>query len=195
MAVARAPSRAETFELIEGDGVVLRRPQMSDFEEWARLRERSRAFLTPWEPTWAVDEFTRAAYRRRLRRYAKDLRDGIALPFLVFRDTDGALVGGCNLNNIRRGVLQAGALGYWVGEPFQRSGYTRAAVRAAVGFAFGAMELHRVEAACIPSNTASRRLLEQLGFSQEGVARSYLRINGVWRDHVLYALVKGDPVL
>lgn len=192
MVVARTHDRADPLDRVEGEGVLLRRPELGDFEEWARLRGRSRAFLTPWEPAWAIDELTRAAYRRRLKRYQVEAREGGAAPFFVFRDEDGALVGGCNLSDIRRGVKQSCNLGYWAGEPFRRRGYTRAAVRAAVAFAFGALDLHRIEAACVPSNEPSRRLLEGVGFRQEGVARAYLKINGAWRDHVLYALVRGD---
>lgn len=189
MVVSSLPGRVDTLDCIEAEGVTLRRPQSGDFEEWAHLRAVSRAFLAPWEPAWSLDELTRSAYKRRLRRYGREVREGHAAPFFVFRHEDGALVGGCNLNNIRRGVLQACSIGYWVGEPYIRRGYTIAAARAAVGLAFDLLDLHRVEAACIPSNEASRALLERLGFKQEGVARSYLKINGVWRDHILYALM------
>ena len=192
MAVTRATGLAGALDWVAGDGVFLRRPQPSDYDEWVELRACSRSFLTPWEPNWAPDELTRAGYRTRLRRYARDVREGGGAPFFVFREDDGALVGGCNLNSIRRGVLQSASLGYWVGEPYKRSGYTRSAVRAILGLAFGAIGLNRVEAACIPSNEPSRRLLSSVGFRQEGVARAYLRINGAWRDHVLYAMVRGD---
>lgn len=193
MALTRLYETTESWERVEGDGVTLRRPQYGDFEEWARLRARSRAFLSPWEPSWAYDELTKPAFRRRVRRYQRDARDGAAAPFFVFREEDGALVGGCNLSCIRRGVVQSCSLGYWVGEPYRRRGYIRRAARAAIGFAFAVLELNRVEAACIPSNEPSRRLLESLGFKHEGVARSFLKINGAWRDHLLFALVRGDP--
>ena len=192
MVVSTLHGRIDAPERIDVEGVTLRRPQLGDYEEWAELRGRSRAFLTPWEPAWSIDELTRAAYKRRLRRYAREVREGLASPFFVFRQADGALVGGCNLNNIRRGVLQATSIGYWVGEPHRRRGYTIAAARAAVGYAFDVLKLHRVEAACIPSNEASRALLEKLGFLREGVARSYLKINGAWRDHLLYALIDDE---
>lgn len=195
MAVTRITERGGMWDRVDGCGVTLRRPLASDYASWSRLRERSRAFLTPWEPTWAVDELERSGFRRRLKRYSQDARLGAGAAFFVFREGDGELLGGCNLNNIRRGVAQSASLGYWIGEPHRRRGHMRAAVRALCGFAFDVMELHRVEAACIPANTASRRLLEGVGFRQEGVARSYLKINGVWRDHVLYALVLGDPIL
>jgi len=191
MAFFRTINFAEPLPIIEGDEVVLRTPQITDFEEWAALREASRAFLTPWEPTWPVDDLTRAAFRRRIKRYAEDLRTDTGYAFVIARYSDGALVGGLTLANIRRGVAQAGSLGYWTGLPFVRQGYMTAAVRALVPFAFNSLRLHRLEAACIPSNTGSIKLLEKTGFVREGYAREYLCINGVWQDHLLYGRLNG----
>jgi ribosomal-protein-alanine N-acetyltransferase len=188
MAFFRTINFSEPLPSIEGDGVMLRTPQMDDFEEWAALRETSRDFLTPWEPTWPVDDLTRGAYRRRIKRYAEDLRSDQGYAFLI-ANSDGALVGGLTLANIRRGVAQAGSLGYWTGLPFVRRGYMTAAVRAVIPFAFGSLRLHRLEAACIPSNSGSIKLLEKTGFAREGYAREYLCINGIWQDHLLYAHV------
>jgi len=182
------------FGALTENDVFLRPPQLSDFEEWAALREESRAFLTPWEPAWPADDLTRASYKRRLRRYAQDMREEKAFPFLVFRRSDGAMVGGCNLSGLRRGVLQTGTIGYWVGEKYARRGYTRNAVTACVRFAFETLGLHRIEAACIPSNEGSRKVLERVGFRLEGYARNYLRISGDWRDHLLFAILKDDTL-
>lgn len=193
MAFFRTVNLSETPPAIERDGVVLRSPQMADYVEWASLREKSREFLVPWEPTWPQDDLTRGAFRRRLKRYAEDQRTDQAYAFFIFRKDDNALVGGLTLANIRRGVAQAGSLGYWLGEPFVRQGYMTAAVNALVPFAFGALKLHRVEAACIPVNIASIRLLEKCGFTREGHAREYLCINGAWQDHLLYARLASDP--
>jgi ribosomal-protein-alanine N-acetyltransferase len=192
MALFRTVSFAETLPAIEGNGVVLRAPQMADYPEWSGLRERSRDFLTPWEPTWPADDLTRGAFRRRVRRYAEDLRADQAYAFFFFRKQDNALLGGMTLANVRRGVAQAGSLGYWMGAPFAGRGYMTAAVKALVPFAFGALRLHRLEAACIPTNMASIRLLERTGFVREGMARQYLCINGMWQDHLLYGLVATD---
>jgi [ribosomal protein S5]-alanine N-acetyltransferase len=186
MAFFRTINFSEPLPTIEGNGVTLRMPQIADFEEWVTLRETSRDFLTPWEPTWPLDDLTRAAFRRRIKRYAEDLRTDQGYAFLIARSSDGALVGGLTLANIRRGVAQAGSLGYWTGLPFVRQGYMTAAVRAVIPFAFMSLRLHRLEAACIPTNTASIRLLEKTGFAREGYARGYLCINGVWQDHLLY---------
>ncbi len=192
MAVIGIQAGTQSDGRVVGAGVFLRRPRLSDYPEWAELRRVSRAFLTPWEPSWAPDELTRPGFRRRLRRYDYEERFGVSAPFLVFRTSDGALVGGCNVNNIRRGVCQSASIGYWAGLPHRRRGYMRAAVKALSVHAFGDLGLHRLEAACIPSNTPSRSLLLSLGFREEGVARSYLKINGVWRDHVLHALLADE---
>jgi [ribosomal protein S5]-alanine N-acetyltransferase len=192
MALFRTISLSEPLPAIAGERVVMRAPQMADYAEWAQLREQSRLFLMPWEPIWPDDDLTRAAYRRRLRRYADDQRTDQAYPFFLFRCEDNALVGGLTLANIRRGVAQAGSIGYWVGSPYAGRGYMTDAVRALIPFAFRTLHLHRVEAACIPANKASIGLLEKVGFTREGYAREYLCINGVWQDHLLYARLKND---
>ena len=123
-----------------------------------------------WEPTWPADDLSRGAFRRRIRRYTEDLRTDQGYAFLIFRSSDNALLGGLTLANIRRGVAQAGSLGYWMGQTFARQGYMTAAVRAVIPFAFGTLRLHRLEAACIPTNNGSIRLLENTGFVREGYA-------------------------
>ncbi len=192
MAFFRTVSLNESMPVISAGGVTLRLPHSGDYHAWATLREQSRAFLTPWEPVWPSDDLTRAAFRRRLRRYLEDQRNDVAYAFLIFRDCDNALVGGLTIANIRRGVAQAGSIGYWIGAPFARQGYMTAALRALIPFAFNTLRLHRLEAACIPSNTASIRLLEKTGFKREGYARGYLCINGQWQDHLLYARLQDD---
>jgi len=178
---------------IRGDGVYLRGSQTSDWSEWASLRERSRAFLTPWEPVWPHDDLTKGAFRYRVRRHLDEWTRDEAYSFFVFRDEDNAMVGGLSLGHVRRGVSQSATLGYWMGEPYAGKGYMTRAVRAAAAYGFERQGLHRIEAACLPNNVPSRRLLERVGFAQEGYARSYLNINGQWRDHLLFALLETDP--
>ena len=192
MAFFRTVSFSEPSPAIEGDTVMLRVPQMSDHEEWAALRETSRDFLVPWEPTWPADDLTRSAFRRRLKRYSEDVRADQSYALFIFRREDSALVGGLTLANIRRGVAQAASVGYWMGQPFARRGFMTGAVKAVLPFAFGTLRLHRVEAACIPTNDASIRLLQKCGFVREGYAREYLCINGIWQDHLLYARLRHD---
>jgi [ribosomal protein S5]-alanine N-acetyltransferase len=193
MAFFRTINFSEPPPSITGVGVTLRMPQIGDFPEWSALREASRDFLTPWEPTWPTDDLTRSAFRRRIRRYSEDTRTDQGYAFLIFRKPDDALVGGLTLANIRRGVAQAGSLGYWMGLPHVRQGYMTAAVRAVIPFALETLRLHRLEAACIPTNVGSIRLLESTGFMREGYAREYLCINGMWQDHLLYARLKDAP--
>src|SRR6202034_4687389 len=177
MAFFRTINFSDPMPSVIGEGVVLRAPQITDHGEWAALREQSRDFLTPWEPSWPADDLNRSAFRRRIRRYAEDLRTDQSYAFLIIRSSDNTLVGGLTLANIRRGVAQAGSLGYWMGLPFARRGYNTAAVRAVIPVAFITLPLHRLEAACIPTNAGSIRLLEKTGFIREGYARDYLCIN------------------
>ncbi len=187
-----AVSAAPPAIRLENARIRLRPAQARDWQAWAGLREASRAFLTPWEPTWPADALSRGAFLRRLRRQAAEWRDDEGYGFLAFRPDQDTLVGGIGLSNVRRGVAQAATLGYWIGQPHARRGHTLEATRLILDFAFGQLGLHRVEAACLPGNDASRGLLEKAGFRHEGFARGYLRIDGAWRDHVLYALLRED---
>ena len=187
--------RDETHEtVLTGEGVRLRHPSLEDYDAWAKLRYHSRAHTEPWEPAWAEDELSRAAFKRRLRRYTQDIESGQGYPFFVFRSEDDVLLGACNLNNVRRGVLQAADIGYWIGAPYVRKGHARAAVRRVLAYAFGPLRLHRVEAAIRPDNNASRALLASVGFTPEGLARQYLKIRGDWCDHLKFAILSGDPL-
>jgi [ribosomal protein S5]-alanine N-acetyltransferase len=193
MAFFRSLSVVEAVPVLAGEGVFLRTPQMSDFTAWSSLRDESRAFLQPWEPTWPPDDVSRLAFRKRLKRYVRELESDQAYPFFVFR-TDGTLVGGVTVSQIRRGVSQTCSLGYWMGRRHAGAGYMTAAVKAIAPFAFDTLKLRRVEAACLPHNVASIRLLEKSGFRREGLAREYLCIDGRWQDHLLYALLRSDVV-
>lgn len=195
MALFGIGASAEETNLIRGEGFYLRPGEMRDHQQWADLRERSRGFLTPWEPVWPVDDLTRPAFRRRLRRQAEEIERDEAYPFFLFRESDNRLLGGLTLGQVRRGVAQAATLGYWMGAEYAGKGFMSQAVRAALAHAFTAMRLHRVEAACLPSNIASTKLLERCGFQREGYARAYLRINGAWQDHILFAILSSDPIL
>lgn len=177
---------------IETERMSLRLPQHADYRDWAGLRADSAAFLTPWEPVWSGDHLSRKAFTNRIYWANRAEAQGTALPLLLIRRQDQALLGAITLDNIRRGPVQAGTLGYWIGEPFARQGYMREAILAVVHHAFTTLDLSRIEAACLPENTASRGVLEKTGFKYEGVAQSYLQIAGRWRNHVLYAALRHD---
>ena len=114
------------------------------------------------------------------------------MPLFLERRADARILGAITLDNIRRGPAQAGTIGYWIGEPYARTGFMREALTALVHHAFEVLDLSRLESACLPENAASRGLLETCGYKYEGVAQSYLQINGRWRNHVLYANLRGD---
>jgi [ribosomal protein S5]-alanine N-acetyltransferase len=194
MAFLRNSRSDEAAPVIRSERLWLRAPVMSDHPAWAALRSASRQHLTPWEPQWSMDELARISFRRRLRHYSREIQDDTGYPMLIFRQSDDALLGGLTLSNIRRGVTQAGCLGYWLGAPHQGRGYMTEAVRALADFGFGNMKLHRLEAACLLHNAASIAVLERAGFTAEGVARRYLKINGQWQDHRLFARLSDDPV-
>jgi len=192
MALFGLARSADPQPLVRGDGLYLRPAIVADYTAWARLREQSRAFLAPWEPTWLSDDLTRAAFRRRLRRQAEDIAADESFAFLIFDSTSDELLGGLTLGGIRRGVAQAATLGYWMGAPHAGKGRMTRAVAAVVRFGFDSLRLHRIEAACIPDNAPSIALLERNGFQREGFARAYLKIDDAWRDHVLLALLEGE---
>lgn len=177
---------------IETERMTLRPPAHGDFRPWTALRRSSREFLAPWEPTWSSDHLSRKSFTNRVYWAQRSIASGAALPLFLVRRGDGALLGAITLDNIRRGPAQAGTLGYWIGEQHARQGYMGEAITALVHHAFGALDLSRIEAACLPENAASRAVLERTGFKYEGVAQSYLQINGRWRNHVLYANLRSD---
>ena len=179
------------FRLV-GPRVTLRTPEREDFDEWAVLRAQSRGFLAPFEPSWPNDAVTRAGFRRRLQRYAADWRSDQGYSFLLVRRADRVLLGGISLSNVRRGVAETASLGYWIGERFARQGYMTDGLRLTLAFAFDRLRLHRIEAACLPHNQASRRLLVKCGFREEGYAKEYLSIDGRWQDHLLFGLLASE---
>lgn len=177
---------------IETERLTLRPPVHADFRSWAALRQASAEFLTPWEPSWASDHLSRKAFTNRVYWAQRSISSGTAVPLFLIRRKDEALLGAITLDNIRRGPAQAGTTGYWIGAVFARQGYMREAIGAVVHHAFHTLDLSRIEAGCLPENTASRSLLEKCGYKYEGVAQSYLQINGRWRNHVLYANLRSD---
>lgn len=178
---------------LTGARVLLRQPTSRDWRSWSALRHASRQFLTPWEPAWPHDALTRAAYRRRLRQQAAEWRQGLGVTLFIFDLRSERMLGGISVTNLRRGVAQTASLGYWVGERQARQGLMTEALLLTLDYLFGGLGLHRIEAACLPHNVASRRLLEKIGFQEEGRGRDYLRIAGQWQDHVLYGLLADDP--
>ena len=169
-----------------GSTTFLRAPRLEDFESWRDLRRSSRNFLEPWEPLWQDDEFLLSSFRKRISHYTKLARNDSAYPFFIFSPGEVKLLGAITLSNIRRGVAQMGTLGYWTGAAYANTGVMTDALHAVSTFARNDLTLNRLEAACLPANIPSIKLLQRTGFEREGFARSYLKINGNWEDHILW---------
>lgn len=187
--LSRQPETPELY----GDQHLLRLPRFTDYRQWFAARDGSRAFLQPWEPTWRADELTESAFRLRVQRNTQEFSSGVAVPFLLFRREDMTLMGGLTVGYIRRGAAQSCMIGYWMGEKYAGNGHMFAALKLAVPYIHTGLQLHRIEAACIPENWKSVRLLEKAGFEREGLLRKYLKINGEWRDHLMFSRLAGEP--
>lgn len=177
---------------IETERLVLRAPRAKDHAAWVAAREGSREHLERWEPSWSEHEFTPRSFRRRLKWYREGAGSDTSYSFFIETKEGGALIGGVTLDAIRRGTTQRGVLGYWLVESATGSGYMTEAVRGLLRFAFEELKLHRIEAASIPENVASVRVLERTGFEREGYMRAYIRIDGAWQDHLLFATINPD---
>lgn len=183
----------EVGDTIETVRLTLRFPRMEDYGQWSSVRHQSKAFLVPWEASWPSDDLSRSAFAQRLKHYRGNVRKDNAYPLLIFKANDShELVGGVTVSNVRRGIAQTAQLGYWIGQPYANQGYMSEAVRAVADFCFDQLGLHRLEAACLIKNAPSARVLEKCGFLREGIARQYLKINGQWQDHLLFALLRDD---
>ena len=177
---------------LRGQRVLLRLPQMGDYEAWYALRRGSRDFLRPFEPRWTEADLERRVFATRVRRAREEAEQGTDYSFFIFRPQgqEDILVGGITLSNIRRRAAQFVTLGYWMGQQFAGRGLMSESVGICLPFVFDTLDLHRIHAAFLPGNSASRRVLEKNGFIEEGFAEKYLQIDGRWEDHVLFGLTK-----
>ena len=177
--------------VLKAQNVDLRAPHYGDFEQWRELRENSKAFLELWEPKRGNDFFKRNAFNNRVKWAKKSANAEQAYQFFIF-DKYKTLLGSITIENIRKGPSNAATLGYWLGKQYTGKGFMREAVLTIVDFSFVRLNISRLEAATLSENRSSRRLLEKVGFKYEGVGQSYLQINGRWRNHVLYGLLRDD---
>ena len=177
---------------LTGERVFLRPPKRRDALKWQKLRMSSKSFLVPWEPSWDASSCTRRAYLRYFKNSNYLANMDKAYSFLIFKTDDKTLLGGINIGNVRRGVSQSASLGYWIGEKHSRNGYMKEALKLLIPSLFIDLRLNRIEAATLEENIASKNLLKKIGFKKEGVLRKYLKINGTWRDHILYGLLEND---
>ena len=177
---------------LTGERVFLRPPKRRDALKWQKLRMSSKSFLVPWEPSWDASSCSRRAYLRYFKNSNYLANMDRAYSFLIFKTDDKTLLGGINVGNVRRGVSQSASLGYWIGEKYSRNGYMKEALKLLIPSLFVDLRLNRIEAATLEENIASKNLLKKIGFKKEGVLRKYLKINGTWRDHILYGLLEND---
>lgn len=206
---------------IFGSRVVLRIGETTDWKSWRAARESSRDFLIPWEPSWPSRALSSDHFSSQLRRHWKEWREGKGYAFQICLKNRGSVldclselplykhsmpreilaecrslsvIGGIALNDVERGIGQKGVLGYWIDRNHSGQGLMKEAALLVCNFAFDVLMLHRIEASCMPENEPSRRLLSSLGFKQEGFADKYLKINGEWRDHILWGKVNNRPL-
>ena len=170
----------------------LRLPNLKDFESWVNLRKKSEDFLSKWEPERDRNFYSMTLFKSRVKWAKKKFNEKKVIHAFIFRQDDGLLIGAITLDNVRRGPAQSASIGYWLGEPFQKKGYMFEVVKALIFYVFKNFDLSRLEAATLPENQASRRLLEKVGFKYEGVSQSYLQISGRWRNHIMYSFLRND---
>lgn len=159
-----------------------------DGAEWVKLRSHSRQFIEPFEPSWPP-RLTLDDFERRRTRITHELAMEMNYSFLLRRLSDKVLLGGLSLYHVRRAALQCATLSYWIGAPYARQGYMKEGLSLLETFAFEVLNLHRMEAYCLPNNYSSLALLRSAGFHDEGIALKYLRIQGEWQDHLRFAKI------
>lgn len=190
----RHPSRSSTPVRLYGRRLMMRPLAASDFRGWSEVRKRNGEWLTVWEPQRhpnLPDPSTdRSAFASRCVQRDRDRAQGTAYQFGLFLDHQ--IVGEVNLNNVIRGAMQSGTIGYWIDERHAGKGLVAEGVVLLMQYAFENLGLHRVEICIVPRNLNSRRVVEKLGIREEGLAQRYLEINGVWEDHVRYGMTREE---
>jgi ribosomal-protein-alanine N-acetyltransferase len=188
--VLRHPSRTSSPVRLYGRRVMLRPLAASDFRSWSEVRQHNADWLTVWEPSRPPHQpdpvSDRAAFSARCQQRDRDRAAGTAYQFGLFIDQQVA--GEVNLNNVIRGALQSGTIGYWIDQRHAGRSYVAEAVVLVMQFAFEQLMLHRLEICIVPRNDRSRRVMEKLAIRDEGTAERYLEINGAWEDHVRYGI-------
>ena len=168
---------------------ILRPPMKRDWGEWVAIRRYNEEFLQPYEPSWSSNYQDQDYYLRRLARQKTEWDAGRGAYFLIYHAKNHNLIGGVNLNNICYGAARYASLGYWLDKDYEGQGYMRESIAAIIDYAFNTLELRRLNAACLIDNNRSVRLLQSLGFEEEGLAKKYLQIDGEWQDHRLFGLI------
>ncbi|WP_299537764.1 GNAT family N-acetyltransferase [uncultured Streptomyces sp.] len=174
------------------DGEVVLRPiRLRDQAAWREVNRRNRDWLRPWEATVpppgpGAPPAQRPTYRQMVRHLRAEARAGRMLPFAI--EYEGRLVGQLTVAGITWGSMCSAHIGYWVDRSVAGRGVMPTAVALAADHCFHRVGLHRIEVCIRPENAPSRRVVEKLGFREEGLRPRYLHIDGAWRDHLIFAL-------
>ena len=178
---------SKTKPIILSERLIIRLPVIADYENWVILRKKSENFLNQWEPEKDLNYYSKNLFVKRVKWAKKNFDLKIVLHFFLFLRSNYQLVGGITLDNIRYGPFQSATLGYWLGEEFSKKGIMTEGLNSLITYANKTVGISRIEAATLPNNLASRRLLENCNFKYEGVGQYYLQIKGKWQHHILYA--------
>ena len=177
---------------IESSRVIIRYPKRRDWKAWVNLRQESYNFLQKWEPYWDINQCNRSSYMRQLKTQRTKAVYDLAYSFLCFRKDNKDLLGGINISNIQRGVIQTCNIGYWLGERNIGYGYMEESIKAIIPYIYEQLKIHRIQAFTLEDNIASRKLIEKVNFKKEGVLREAMKINNEWKDHLIYSLLIND---
>ena len=177
---------------ITGQKVILRPPQYSDWKAWADERKKNKLYLQPWEPLWSINELERSSFVKRVRMFERLSHNDQAYSFLIFTSDNEDFIGEVNISNVQRGIIQSCTIGYWIAKDCEGKGMMSESLELVKEFIFNELKLHRIEAACLPHNIPSLKVLLKNGFIKEGTARKLLKINDKWQDHTVLSFILDD---
>ena len=177
---------------ITGQKVILRPPQYSDWKVWADERKKNKLYLQPWEPLWSINELERSSFVKRVRMFERLSHNDQAYSFLIYKSDNEDFIGEVNISNVQRGIIQSCTIGYWIAKDCEGKGMMSESLELVKEFIFNELKLHRIEAACLPHNMPSLKLLLKNGFIKEGTARKLLKINDKWQDHTVLSFILDD---
>ena len=192
MSFLNAYSLKKNLFEITGQKVILRPPQYSDWKAWADERKKNKLYLQPWEPLWSINELERSSFVKRVRMFERLSHNDQAYSFLIFTSDNEDFIGEVNISNVQRGIIQSCTIGYWIAKDCEGKGMMSESLELVKEFIFNELKLHRIEAACLPHNMPSLKVLLKNGFIKEGTARKLLKINDKWQDHTVLSFIIDD---
>lgn len=192
MSFLNAYSLKKNLFEITGQKVILRPPQYSDWKAWADERKKNKLYLQPWEPLWSINELERSSFVKRVRMFERLSHNDQAYSFLIYKSDNEDFIGEVNISNVQRGIIQSCTIGYWIAKDCEGKGMMSESLELVKKFIFNELKLHRIEAACLPHNIPSLKVLLKNGFIKEGTARKLLKINDKWQDHTVLSFILDD---